>query len=273
MIERAGTLTPAEFRDRFVRPQKPVLLAGLARHWPAVAKWSPAWFRREIPDVVVPYEEWYGTADDAFDYDSRHVTRYARMDEFVGLLERRSGRELYSTMFRVFEKLPHLARDIEPVVETMIPLWPAPLRRLLTLAPNLWTGPAGTVSVLHFDRVHNLYVQIHGRKKWVLISPRRSVEVYWPCDDLRVGMLQFSPVDAEHPNLARYPRFADADAVEVILEPGDVLFVPTGWWHQVRSLDVSVSLNFFWIAPFGSPLALRRYYAHLLRRALRPTAA
>jgi len=130
---------------------------------------------------------------------------------------------------------------------------------------SLWTGPGGTLSVLHFDRVHNFSVQLYGRKKWILIPPEQYADVYWPCDELRAGMLLFSPVDAERPDLADFPRFARARPIEVTLEPGEILFLPTGWWHQVRSLDPSISLNFFWFAPLRTPLALRRYCVEWLR--------
>lgn len=57
---------------------------------------------------------------------------------------------------------------------------------------------------------------------------------------------KFSPVDAEAPDFNRFPLFADAPGcVETVLGPDDTLFIPCGYWHYVRSLTPSFSLNFW----------------------------
>lgn len=43
-----------------------------------------------------------------------------------------------------------------------------------------------------------------------------------------------------------YPGFSDVPYVEGVLEPGEMLYIPVGWWHYVRSLGVGVSVNFWW---------------------------
>lgn len=51
------------------------------------------------------------------------------------------------------------------------------------------------------------------------------------------------------PTMARFPLARNARTIEVALDAGDILFVPLGWWHQVTSLDFSVTLtytNFLW---------------------------
>jgi Cupin-like domain len=53
----------------------------------------------------------------------------------------------------------------------------------------------------------------------------------------------FSQVDAENPDYDNYPRFRDATVIDLELAPGEVLFVPVGWWHHVRALDLSITLS------------------------------
>jgi hypothetical protein len=82
-----------------------------------------------------------------------------------------------------------------------------------------------------------------------------------------VGPLEFTPlgvpislVDAFHPDLARYPRFAAAAASAQFaeLEAGDAIFIPYMWWHAVRSLaPFNILINYWWnnfpqpvVAPF-----------------------
>jgi ribosomal protein L16 Arg81 hydroxylase len=50
-------------------------------------------------------------------------------------------------------------------------------------------------------------------------------------------------VDPARPDLRQFPAYRDANALEVVLQPGEALFLPMGWWHQVLALDVSVMLT------------------------------
>ena len=64
--------------------------------------------------------------------------------------------------------------------------------------------------------------------------------------DATLSQGNVSAVDVEHPDLTSYPLFAGAHHYDVILGPGDVLYIPKGWWHYVRSLTPSFSCNFWW---------------------------
>ena len=60
-----------------------------------------------------------------------------------------------------------------------------------------------------------------------------------------------SPVDIQDPDLDRFPRFAEARRVECSLKPGDVLFMPAFWWHEVQSRPDptekrNLAVNFWW---------------------------
>ena len=68
-------------------------------------------------------------------------------------------------------------------------------------------------------------------------------------------MLYGSPFDPEHPDFERFPLARQAALVECIVNPGDMLYVPAGWYHQVRALTFSLSSN-RWAR--AVPLALRR---------------
>lgn len=61
-----------------------------------------------------------------------------------------------------------------------------------------------------------------------------------------VGQRNVSQVDdIESPDVARFPLAPEADYVDVVLGPGDSLYMPSGWWHYVRSLTPSISVNFW----------------------------
>ena len=57
----------------------------------------------------------------------------------------------------------------------------------------------------------------------------------------------FSPVDCERVDDAAFPAFAEAQkrGTQVVLGPGETLFIPRGWWHYARALEPSFSVNFW----------------------------
>jgi ribosomal protein L16 Arg81 hydroxylase len=109
----------------------------------------------------------------------------------------------------------------------------------------MWIGPAGTVTSLHHDLTNNFIAQIVGRKRLKILPAAEVGRVY---NHRHV----FSEIpDLEAPDLdgARYPRLAGARTYDVTLSPGEIIFMPLAWWHQVKSLDFSVTVtytNFRW---------------------------
>jgi ribosomal protein L16 Arg81 hydroxylase len=82
-----------------------------------------------------------------------------------------------------------------------------------------------------------MMAQVYGRKRWRLISPQQTPLLY-----NYVGV--FSKVDCENPDYQKYPLFKNVQIIEEVLQPGEVIFVPVGWWHQVKALNTSISLSF-----------------------------
>lgn len=112
-------------------------------------------------------------------------------------------------------------------------------------AGQLWFGRASAAALvtrLHCDLANSFLAQLHGRKRVRLYAPAQERAVY-AVDAFNT----YRPcrVDAAAPNLTRFPRFADALGVDVMLEPGDLLVIPTGWFHCVWALDHVLSISRF----------------------------
>jgi len=106
---------------------------------------------------------------------------------------------------------------------------------------NAWLGPAGATTHTHYDITHNFYAQIVGVKRFVLFPPEDFVNLYlFPF--LHPGAQQ-SQVDFENPDLKEFPSFKYARAIEAILQPGDVLYLPPLWFHHVSALSLSMSVS------------------------------
>nr|CDJ85085.1 Lysine-specific demethylase 8 [Haemonchus contortus] len=107
---------------------------------------------------------------------------------------------------------------------------------------NGWIGPGGTVSPLHTDPRQNIFCQIMGRKFFRLVSPSDSENVYAFKDGI---ITNTSQVDVLSPDLEKYPNFAKVRCWDGVVEAGDALFIPQGWWHLVSALSNSVSISFW----------------------------
>lgn len=85
----------------------------------------------------------------------------------------------------------------------------------------------------------NLLVQVVGKKKVVLFPPSDAPYLYLVGDKSLV-------MDIESPDLATFPLFSQVTRYEASLEPGEVLFIPALWFHNVTALEFGVAVNIFW---------------------------
>jgi hypothetical protein len=263
-IPRVPGLDPASFHRHYTRRNRPVVIPGLAGDWPAVRSWSLPALADQVGDTPVPLQvsEAGQARQETLPFD--HSVR-AMLDPG------RAATQHYVqqvSLAALPESLRSALGSLEPYLG---PRYPARLHRFCRDEPRLWVGPAGTVTPVHFDLAHNLFVQLVGRKRFTLFDPSQSAALRYP--DYAQQRLTSSGVDVEQPDLERYPDFARARRVVIDLAPGDVLFLPHSWWHHVRALEPSVSLSHWWVSP-GMFVAQRGYWFHRLRReALRARAS
>ncbi|GAB1609276.1 hypoxia-inducible factor 1-alpha inhibitor-like [Argonauta hians] len=111
----------------------------------------------------------------------------------------------------------------------------------------LLVGMAGNITPVHYDEQQNFFAQLRGVKRCLLFSPDQfkslyPFPVYHPHD-------RQSQVNLENLNVDKFPEVLELRGMEATLYPGDVLYIPIYWWHQVESLpqkDVTISINFWY---------------------------
>ncbi|MDB5581695.1 MAG: cupin-like protein [Bradyrhizobium sp.] len=233
-------LTSEEFLDEYYAPGRPVVIAGEIGSWPALTRWNPAYLRDKLGSVMIEYQGGRTASVDFERYKDVHK-RQMPFDRFIEMIETEPGNDAYLTAYNSAGNAAALA-----------PLQ-ADIGRLdKFLAQDdgdpggmMWIGPQGTFTALHHDLTNNLLVQVIGSKRVVLAAATELPKLY---NDRHV----FSTItDVTDPglDLNTFSNLQNVRFHEVILQPGEALFIPIGWWHQVESLDFSVSItytNFNW---------------------------
>lgn len=231
-----------EFFERYFAANRPVILRDVTLGWPALDLWkSTEYFAEKFGDELV--DVCMGREGDPYcdrnfaKYVSQMTMRdYAR---WVNTTEESNDGYLISNN-RLLEKEAFRAL----IADVIPPEKYVDASRFHTFM-SFWFGPAGTRTPLHHDGNNILFCQVVGRKEFYLVSPwelglLERAEGYYTHKPIPPGMEGegVRPADAEFP----YP------AVRIVLEPGEALFLPVSWWHQVRALDRSVSISFlnFW---------------------------
>lgn len=113
-------------------------------------------------------------------------------------------------------------------------------------AANLWISRRGVFTQSHFDELENFNIALEGRKRFVIAPP--GFWHYYPRSVLRGFGDKSQASDFEDVDPARFPRLAAklAERRELILEPGQMLYLPLGWWHQAESLEeMNINVNFW----------------------------
>ncbi|OCH89092.1 Clavaminate synthase-like protein [Obba rivulosa] len=258
--------------------QQPFILSGFIQDWPALNEhpWRSPRYLRSIagPGRIVPVE----IGDD---YRKDEWTQALMpWDEFLDKVmpspkstQASDLPVLYLAQHNLFLQFPALQSDVivPDYVYSSLPPPPdfphyEPPTNADQLVMNAWLGPASTVSPAHTDPFYNFYAQAVGRKTVWLAPPDVGPSMYpFPppgtaadrphnpaANHTNASMSNTSQVDvfsspdgdgtAHRPFPLFWENVVDR-AMCATLEPGDLLFFPPGWWHAMRSEEVSFSVS------------------------------
>jgi hypothetical protein len=140
---------------------------------------------------------------------------------------------------------------------------------------SLWLGTRSLVAA-HFDFPSNLACVVFGKRRFTLFPPEAISNLYvGPLDRTPAGQ-PISLARTDRADDPRYPRFKDAlnSAKQALLHPGDAIYIPSLWWHEIESLSsLNGLINFWWRsndAHFGAPLAALQHLTLALRSIPEP---
>lgn len=235
-----------DFLRDYYYENRPGVFTGAAEHWSAT-QWTPERLKRVIGSELVEVQSGR-TRDEKYEENRDSFRKTMPFDQFIDqVLTLQHSNDLYMT-----------ANNIGGSQATMRKIFPD-IGNLGDGYLNLnnmddkcfvWIGPGGTLTPLHHDLTNNFFVQLYGRKRFLMVP---ACEVPYVFNEKHV----YTKVDIFNPDYQRYPLFKRATVLEVTLNPGDSLFIPIGWWHAVESLDVSISVS---MTNFNAPNAYNSTY-------------
>jgi ribosomal protein L16 Arg81 hydroxylase len=217
-IDEVENLTPADFRQNYLRKRKPVLFKKtIAGQWPAFSKWTPEFFKQQCGSKIV---DLYNNVKSDAHTPVNKPDEQMPFDRYMDLITSQPT-DLRIFLFNAFKHVPGLLSDFSYPEEYM--------KGFLKRYPMLFFGGAGSQVHMHYDMdmPNIMLTQFHGSKRVVLFGPEQSELLY------RMPFMVQTYVDIENPDYDTYPALQFARGQECIMEHGDTLFIPSGYWHYM----------------------------------------
>lgn len=234
-VDRVDSISPEDFRDQYYAPMKPLVISGLSKQWPALDKWNWDFFKSIVGNVEVGL--YNNVKSDAYT-PINTADDYMKFGDYIDMiLKGPVGLRIF--LFNIFEHAPQITADFE---------WPEHLMKgFVKRYPMLFVGGKGSVTHMHFDidLSHIIHTQFGGRKRVLLFPFEEQHKLYRKPWEV-LSFVNFEHYFDDRNNkleLDRYPALRLARGYEVILDHGDTLFMPAGYWHHMEYLDNGFAMS------------------------------
>jgi len=230
-IVDATSIDRATFTSQYLKKQKPVLLRGLWKQYPAYEKWTTSYFKEVMGDIEVGL---YSTKQSDPSKTLTNPTTKMKFSDYLNLITS-TDTDLRLFLFPVFKYKPELLKDFD---------YPNITNQYIKL-PFMFFGPTGSITRMHQDiDMSNVFLtQFEGKKRVVLFPPSQSKLLY------KLPFNVHSTVDIENPDFDTYPGLKYVKGCTATLEYGDTLFMPSGYWHHIEYLEGGYGLSIRTLAP------------------------
>ena len=211
--------------------QKPLVFRGVAKDWPSVQKWSKDFFRQHYSQTPVSLIDNPGLVD-ATKENNFTQTNFGKYFE-----EAEKDKDKYLRFSRVLDHNPVLLKDLDLT-------WLRRFKNGLAMHEQtfLFIGEGGTRTPMHAGFTHTVFIQIKGRKKWTICHPSERVFLDPVADRVLYFYTHANPtVNEPDP---KFPLLPYLKKYELILEDGDVLWLPSLYWHYIDNLTPTIGVAF-----------------------------
>lgn len=230
-IDTVEDISSEDFKNNYYIPQKPLIIKGLAKKWPAYSKWNWDFFIDKVGTTEVGV------------YDNVKSDSYTPINTADGYMPfgeylkkvKAGPLDLRIFLFNIFQHAPDIVKDFT---------WPEHLMKgFVKKYPMLFVGGQGSITHMHFDidMSHILHTQFVGKKKVLLFPHSEQYKLYRkPWEVLSLANYANYSTDFDYET---YPAVKNAKGYEVILDHGDTLFMPAGFWHHMEYLEAGFAMS------------------------------
>ena len=257
-IPRVKTITKDEFIAHYFKPQKPVVIEQCIKDWPAYTKWNLDYMKAIAGDKIVPLYD-----DRPVDYKDGFNEPHAKMkmSEYIDLLKSQP------TKYRIFlwnilKEIPELQKDFE---------FPDFGLKLMKGLPMLFFGGSDSHTFMHYDidLANIFHFHFEGKKQIILFDQKQSKYLY----KIPHSLITREDIDFANPDIQKWPALQKAKGYDTVLNHGEVLYMPEGYWHYMKYLTPGFSMSLRAIArqPINLSKAIynifiMRHYDNAMRR-------
>lgn len=252
-IDRVAEISQERFREEYLKPQKPVIITNLSHNWPAYTKWNWDYFKDLVGQQKVGV---YNNVRAGAQVPVNGADDYMLFGDYLDLIQK-GPVELRIFLFNIFKATPGIVKDFT---------FPRNyLKNVLTSYPMLFVGGAGSIAHMHYDidLSHIFHTQFIGRKRVLLLPNDQSPLIYrmpGTVESAASFVNWHYGLDTE-----RFPALNYAHAYHTILEHGETLFMPSGYWHHMQYMDGGFAMSLRAIPEGITPKLNGLYHLFALR--------
>ena len=240
MVEKIETISSESFKSGYYDTMKPVVITGLARQWPAFHKWNWDYFIDIVGETKVGV--YNNVKSDAYTAINK-ADDYKTFGEYIDMISQ--GPAAWRIfLFNIFDHAPQLINDFT---------WPEHMMKgFIKKYPMLFTGGATSITHMHFDidLSNILHTQFAGRKRVLLFPFEEQYKLYRkPFEVLSLADFSNYYIQSGSPDYEKFPALKLAQGQEAVLDHGDTLFMPAGWWHHMEYLDSGFAMSLRAVQP------------------------
>jgi hypothetical protein len=227
-------IEPGVFKKNFYYPGVPIVIKDLSKDWPALTKWNWDYFKQLVGTKKVPL---YNNVKSDAHTPINKADDYKTFGEYIDMISKGpAGWRIF--LFNIFDHAPELTSDFN---------WPEHLMTgFVKKYPMLFTGGATSITHMHFDidMSHILHTQFAGRKRVLMFPFKEQYKLYRkPFEVLSLADFSHYYEGNGSPDYQQFPALKLAEGFDFILEPGDTLFMPAGYWHHMEYLDSGFAMS------------------------------
>lgn len=218
-IDRIENISRADFQRLYMKPQKPVIIKHLFGKNSKVYGWSFNYFLNELGHLEVGvFDDENEKQQDAQSYKRANLKM--KFGDYLQLIQDKpTTKRLF--LFNVFKHKTELLKDFK---------FPNIADKVLTFLPLAFFGGKGAITRIHRDMDNScvFLTELVGYKRIVLFDPKYSKLLY------QYPFSTHTSIDINNPDFEEYPGLKYIKGFDIILEPGDTIFMPAGWWHHIE---------------------------------------